>query len=268
MTRPPEEEDLQRVATLVSDIGWVDTSVACVGVDAVLASLRTVEKVTRARLPVLNMARVLETAQPGLAAAQGQPLEPQRRRFLLALAACRRELPGLVSRFARRAGTPWQPCWIHTTPPLDSGRETGWVHGMAFKRVAERDVVAWGDDDGTIRFWDAESREQLAELRRHTQAVAGLAFGRLDERDILASASWDGTLRLWDVKSHEQLGNPLTTGCTDRFVRRMRAVAVGRAGERVVVVSAGNDGTVRLWDAATHEQLSRTADPAIRGPGR
>ncbi len=69
------------------------------------------------------------------------------------------------------------------------------VYGLAFTPDSLR--LACGTADNTVRVWDTTRREQVAELRGHTDYVHGLAFSPDGRR--LVTASGDMTLRAWDA---------------------------------------------------------------------
>ncbi|KAI1134357.1 WD40 repeat-like protein [Hypoxylon sp. FL0543] len=64
------------------------------------------------------------------------------------------------------------------------------------------EALAIGLADGTIQFWDPVSREQVRELRNHTQQVRDIVFS--PDGKIMASALDDCTLRLFDVKASDK----------------------------------------------------------------
>jgi WD40 repeat protein len=83
------------------------------------------------------------------------------------------------------------PTWAPQAP-LPHGVK---VYGLAFTPDGKR--LACGCADNTVRLWDTARREQVAELRGHTDYVHSLVFSRNGHR--LVTASGDMTLRTWDA---------------------------------------------------------------------
>jgi WD40 repeat protein len=102
------------------------------------------------------------------------------------------------------------------------------------------ELVALGDDDGTVTLWDSAT-ESTKTLAGHTDSIAGLTFSQ-DAR-LLASLSHDTTVRLWDVLSN-----------TCRLVpegHRFRLKDVAFSPDNKLVASLCRRGTIvtiRLWD--------------------
>jgi len=117
------------------------------------------------------------------------------------------------------------------------------VYSVAFSPNGR--MLASGDKNGMIQFWDVAGRRPLGEpLRGPKGAVNGIAF--TPDGGILASAGGDGTLRLWNVASRQPLGD-LVKGQTGGVM----SVAFSPDGK--LLASAGGDGTVRLWDVASRK---------------
>jgi eukaryotic-like serine/threonine-protein kinase len=74
------------------------------------------------------------------------------------------------------------------------------IHGVAFSPDGSRLAVACRDN--TIRLVDVATRQQVAELRGHTQYVHAVAWSPDGTR--LVSGSGDGTLRIWDSLSVQE----------------------------------------------------------------
>ena len=144
-------------------------------------------------------------------------------------------------------------------------------------------LASGGDDDGTVRIWDAATGQARATLKGHTLAVTAvavapdgswLASGGGDRRvriwdaatgqarttlkghagpveavavapdgSWLASGSWDGTVRIWDVATGQ------ARATLKGHTALVGAVAVAPDGSWLA--SGGDDGTVRIWDVAT-----------------
>ncbi len=145
-------------------------------------------------------------------------------------------------------------------------------------------VLVTGAWDGTIRFWDATTWQNLAIIRGHPGGHEGAVYRVAFSADgkLLASGSVDNTIRIWDAGTHEHLGTVtvgswvyglafspdgtrLAAGCRDHTVRLIdvasrkqvaelhghsdyvHAVAWSPDGTRLA--SSSGDFTVRIWDS-------------------
>jgi WD40 repeat protein len=87
----------------------------------------------------------------------------------------------------------------------------GDVYGVAFSPDGTRLAAACRDN--TIRLWDVASREEVCELRGHTDYVHAVAFSPDGTR--LASASGDSTIRIWDTLPPQDRARPRNTDVED-----------------------------------------------------
>jgi serine/threonine protein kinase len=87
-------------------------------------------------------------------------------------------------------------------PTLFAGHPETTFTSLAYSN--ERNLLAAGAQDETIRIWDVHSpQEPKLTLVGHTGAVTGVCFSRDGKR--LASCGQDGTVRLWDVAGGVEL---------------------------------------------------------------
>jgi WD40 repeat protein/serine/threonine protein kinase/DNA-binding SARP family transcriptional activator len=99
--------------------------------------------------------------------------------------------------------------------------------------------------DNSIRLWNTNTGEQLAELIGHEDAVVSLAYSS-DGRSLL-SGSIDTSVRLWDITS-------------GRMVRRFDGhksgvMSVAFSANDRYAVSGSQDGTLIVWDVETGDLL-------------
>jgi telomerase protein component 1 len=145
--------------------------------------------------------------------------------------------------------------------------------------------IVSGGWDKTVRMWDAESGQQLAEPRVHEKWVSSLALSP-DGRWI-ASGSGDGRVRVWDAMSGagsaSESGDAIPGRTSVAFSPDGQRIASGGGAKTVMVrdlttehsvafrghdepvssiawspdgrriASGGGDGTVRLWDPNIRE---------------
>lgn len=154
------------------------------------------------------------------------------------MSALRGELPG---------GTP---------SPVKTEANGGRVVQLQIK--TPRDLTCAFSPDGTraatgvvgrsVRVWNVETGECLAQLVGHTERIWGVAWSRDGQRVL--SGAWDNTARLWDVRTGKCLrvlvGHP-------GFVRDLES----SADDRRAITAGGDrrDRTVRIWDLETAECL-------------
>ena len=116
-----------------------------------------------------------------------------------------------------------------------------------------RTRIASGSEDETVRVWDPETGEQLAELVGHTGEVNAVAgWTDPDGRTRIVSGSEDETLLVWDPETGEQLAELVD------YTGTVHAVAVwtGPNG-RTRIASGSDDRTVGVWDPDTGRKLGK-----------
>ncbi|EJD54254.1 WD40 repeat-like protein [Auricularia subglabra TFB-10046 SS5] len=109
-------------------------------------------------------------------------------------------------------------------------------------------TYAAGMRPGTVRVWDAQTREERHVLVGHTDWVWCIAFSP-DGRHI-ASGAADNTVRIWDAATGDAVG--VLRG----HIFTVRSVAFSADGTKIV--SGSLDGTVRVWDRIPMSDLCST----------
>jgi eukaryotic-like serine/threonine-protein kinase len=143
--------------------------------------------------------------------------------------------------------------WYHLKRRLHSERLTlaghkGEVYAVTFSPDG-RQLVS-GGQDGTIRFWDAESGTELKTVMAHRSCVNAVVYS--PDGAILASGSCDHTIRLWDAATLA----PLAT--LDGHLDEVHCLAFCPT-DPSLLAAGGHEPLVRVWDLATGE-ITRTLD--------
>ena len=125
-------------------------------------------------------------------------------------------------------------------------------HSLSF---SSNDLIAVGQDDGSIILFDVKQEKIINRLDGHTSGVLSLAF--TPDSKTLASASVDSTVKLWNV----------ATGQIALTLQHLGpATDVTFSNDGRLMVTSGADATARLWpaaslseaDAGLHEATDRT----------
>jgi len=64
-------------------------------------------------------------------------------------------------------------------------------------------IASPGGKDKSVRVWNAETGEAMAELKGHGNDITGLLFGPHNRR--LLTASMDGTFKIWDISDGREV---------------------------------------------------------------
>ncbi|MCX9190841.1 hypothetical protein C3Y87_05325 [Carbonactinospora thermoautotrophica] len=132
--------------------------------------------------------------------------------------------------------------WSFTLP-------SGKIGALVLARAGDRDVLAVGTLDGSLRAWDLASGDVLHDRPAHTRGGYAVAATTVGDRGGVATGGPDGVIRLWDCDADRVVG--VLTGHTGA----VRALTFGSTDGRSVLVSGGDDATVRVWDPAAAEVL-------------
>lgn len=126
------------------------------------------------------------------------------------------------------------------------------LHSVAWS--PDGTMLAGGGTDGTLRIWDLESGDQLAELAGHTDAVRSLAWS--PDGVHLASAALDNTVRLWalELDSEGRVGGGEETNTLSAH-QRGGALAVAWSPDSAHLASGGGDAVARVWNRTSGEEV-------------
>lgn len=121
-----------------------------------------------------------------------------------------------------------------------------WVRSVDFNPNSDDEIIS-SSDDGTIRVWDTNTRNNV--VLHNTNCYVTRALFTSDGSNIVASYR-DGTVRVWEVESG--IENVQLRGHHNNYVN---AVAVtNHAGK---FASAGSDRLVRLWDFKSNSYINK-----------
>jgi WD40 repeat protein len=134
-------------------------------------------------------------------------------------------------------------------PPLVLAGHTDEVWCIAFN--PREKWLATGGQDGTVRFWDAETGAALGRPIECMGAVSGLAF-RPDGQYLATAADGDPVVRVWKVGRRDGFqaeAAPSFGGEGRGHTQAVTGVAFSADGR--LLASASADRDVRLWEVET-----------------
>ncbi len=108
-------------------------------------------------------------------------------------------------------------------------------------------TIAYGDDSGTVRLWDADAQAPADGVLQQDAAVWSLAYH--PQGTGLATGSADGTLTVWDADTGDVIYD--VANAHQSFIY---ALAYSPDGTRIA--TGGDDATVRVWDSETGERIA------------
>ena len=239
-------DDPPRLAALAGDAGWVTAAIRTLGVDAVLAELKTAvgalpgeRRLAAMQAVVRRQAHHLRhpeaASDPGFVPRQLCLQAAELGETLLAADCRTRQLasddPGPVLQWTTRRASPGLV--------LELGRH---YRGVTAVGVLPDGRVASGGDDGQVLVWDpADPGAGRVELGRHPGSVR--AVGVLpDGRVVSGGGSGDGRVLVWDPG--DPGAGPVELG---RHPGSVTAVGVLPDG-RVASGGGSGDGRVLVWD--------------------
>ena len=236
--------DPAQLAALAGDVGWVIAAIQALGVDAVVAELRTASAAAPMEPRLAAMHAVVRSqahhlrdresaADPGFVPRQLCLQAAELGENDLAADCRTRQLisgaPGLMLQWTTRRA--------NQAPVAELGRHDGSAETVA---VLPDGRVASGGFDGWVLVWDpADPGAGPTELGHHygpVHAVAVLPDGRV------VSGGADGEVVVWDPA--DPAAAPTGFGRQYSSLQTVTVLPDGR------VVSGGGDGRVLVWDPA------------------
>ena len=103
-----------------------------------------------------------------------------------------------------------------------------------------KNCLASGDDEGTIKIWNLDDESDVKTLRGHSEHVWSMV---LLNGDRLASAGEDNLIQIWDLKENELLRT--LVGHTDQVY------ALVLWENENLLVSGSFDSTIKIWNYNT-----------------
>jgi WD40 repeat protein len=239
-------EDPPRLAALVGDVGWVTAAIRTLGVDAVLAELRTAGPAApgEPRLAAMHAAVRGQAHHLRDWKAVGYPGFVPRQLCLQVTELGEAELyeTDLAGDFRERLSAypglipQWTSRRPHRALVAEVNGHAGWVNAVAL--TPDGNVVA-GTDDGRVWIWDPSATAVgVVTLGYHDGPVRALV---VDKNGRVVSGGHDHRIRLWDPLLMG--AEPVELGQHDGAVR---ALAIDDENGRVI--SGGDDARVLVWD--------------------
>ncbi len=105
-------------------------------------------------------------------------------------------------------------------------------------------VLASGCDDGSVRIWNLETRQEWQHLQANGGEVRSVSFS--SNGSLLASGNIEGMVQLWEVETGQE--------CRRFEGHTERVSSVSFCPDGALLASGGWDSTIRLWDVETGQE--------------
>ena len=129
------------------------------------------------------------------------------------------------------------------------GEHTGYLNSVAFS--PDGITLASGSGDGTVKLWNASTRDHIATLEGHTRTVTSVSFS--PDGTTFASGSYDGKVKLWSVSTKENIATLSGHTAVASVVFSPDGTTLASGGTSS---GTGIDNRVILWDVATRTNIA------------
>jgi len=136
---------------------------------------------------------------------------------------------------------------------VDDPNYVGEVYDIIFSPVDNIIAGAWGNSfefetsDSNIRLWNLETRNQIVELRGHTNTILNIAYS--NDGQLLASISSDETIRIWST-------NSFATLCIFNQTQWSNFTDLAFSLDASLLISSAVGGVLTFWDVSACEKIA------------
>ncbi|MEM7427433.1 MAG: WD40 repeat domain-containing protein [Pseudomonadota bacterium] len=129
------------------------------------------------------------------------------------------------------------------------------VSAIACGSVEDAEILAYGDNDGTVTLHDLESDQRAKVLAKKGAAAVAmyLRWATVRGEPVLSVGYDDGKVQLWRLRSGRRWGKPVRAASGDDWIT---AASCGEIGDVPVIVTGNSAGQVIVWDVPGNTPLA------------
>lgn len=101
-----------------------------------------------------------------------------------------------------------------------------------------------GDDEGTIKMWNADGTREMHAIKAHVGRINALAISR--RGDVLATAGADGAVKLWEASTGREIRSFPGYRTTHK-----EGLALSPDGKRLAIAS----DVIKIWDTSSGSEM-------------